>query len=111
MDPELEMMQQQQQQYGGGLAGAGQPQDPMAQAPAGGGGAGGGREEILQEVIRMLMAGIDPDELAQQGVPYDILEEAMQIILQQQGSQGPAANTGQPGGTPFDGGLAAGGMM
>ena len=108
MDPELEMMQQQQQQYGGGLAGAGQPQDPMAQAPAGG---GGGREEILQEVIRMLMAGIDPDELAQQGVPYDILEEAMQIILQQQGSQGPAANTGQPGGTPFDGGLAAGGMM
>ena len=108
MDPELEMMQQQQQQYGGGLAGAGQPQDPMAQAPAGG---GGGREEILQEVIRMLMAGIDPDELAQQGVPYDILEEAMQIILQQQGSQGPAANSGQPGGTPFDGGLAAGGMM
>lgn len=111
MDPELEMMQQQQQQYGGGLASAGQPQNPTTQAPAGGGITGDGREEILQEVIRMLMAGVDPDELAQQGVPYDILEEAMQIILQQQGSQGPAANSGQPSGTPFDGGLAAGGMI
>lgn len=110
MNPE-DMMMAEQYQGGLGAQAAAVQGDPYAQSPAmpdpSGAGAGG-RDALLQEVVRMLMSGIDPDELVAQGVPYDVLEEAMQIVLQQAGGSVPStpAGQGQAAATPYDGGLA-----
>ena len=114
MNPEDMMMAE---QYQGGLGaqasavqGAPYAQSPQMPDPSGAG--AGGREELLQEVVRMLMEGTDPDELAAQGVPYDVLEEAMQIVLQQVGGSDVPTSMAAQGqqqtlDTPYDGGLAA----
>lgn len=38
----------------------------------------------VQEVVQMLMQGADPEQLMQQGVPVEIIKEAIQIILAQE---------------------------
>ena len=110
MNPQ-DMMMAEQYQGGLGAQASAIQGDPYAQSPQmpdpSGAGAGG-REELLQEVVRMLMSGTDPDELVAQGVPYDVLEEAMQIVLQQAEGSVPftPAGQGQAAPTPYDGGLA-----
>jgi len=56
---------------------------------------GGDMEAILQQVVQLLMQGIDPEELLEQGVPMEIIKQAVQIVMaqqqQQQQSQAPAS--------------------
>lgn len=65
----------------------------------------GGDQALLEEVIRLLTQGVDPEELVQQGVPIDIIKQAMEIIM----SQAPAE--GQMGPPSSEAGLAMTGMM
>jgi hypothetical protein len=41
--------------------------------------------QILEQVVAMLMQGVSPQELLQQGVPQEILEIAIEIVQQEQG--------------------------
>ena len=41
--------------------------------------------QILEQVVAMLMQGVSPQELLQQGVPQEILKIAMEIVQQEQG--------------------------
>lgn len=65
----------------------------------------GGDQALLDEVIRLLTQGVDPEELVQQGVPVDIIKQAMEIIM----SQAPAE--GQMAPPSSEAGLAMTGMM
>ncbi len=65
----------------------------------------GGDQALLEEVIRLLTQGVDPEELVQQGVPVEIIKQAMEIIM----SQAPAE--GQMGPPSSEAGLAMTGMM
>ena len=65
----------------------------------------GGDQALLEEVIRLLTQGVDPEELVQQGVPVDIIKQAMEIIM----SQAPVE--GQMGPPSSEAGLAMTGMM
>jgi hypothetical protein len=72
-----------------GLAGSAQTQNAM-----------------IAEVASLLMEGVDPQELLDRGVPPDILQKAMEMVL----SQSPAGGMQTPpAATPpmTDGGLAA----
>jgi hypothetical protein len=40
--------------------------------------------QLLEQVVAMLMEGMSPQQLLQQGVPKEILEIAMQIVQQEQ---------------------------
>lgn len=55
----------------------------------------GNPEQMIQEVVQMLMQGADPDELLKRGVPMEILQAAIEIVLAQeqqaQGNQAPPA--------------------
>ena len=70
--------------------------------------------EMIQEIVAMLLSGVSPEELIQQGVPVEIVEEAMAIALaqtegvgQQQTPMG-APTTSQAKAPSFDAqGLAA----
>lgn len=73
--------------------------EPMPQDPAGA--AGAGPEQMIDEIIRLLMSGVDPMELERQGVPPELIRQAIEIIMQQEGMQQPQ---GQPMTEP---GLAA----
>jgi hypothetical protein len=44
-------------------------------------------KELLMQVIQMLQQGHTPDELAQMGVPKEIIEYAVQMIQQGQGQE------------------------
>lgn len=62
--------------------------------------------ELIAEVVRLLMEGADPEALLEQGVPPEILQQAMEIVLSQAPAGGavpPSAPT--PAATPS--GLAA----
>lgn len=65
----------------------------------------GSDQALLDEVIRLLTQGVDPEELVQQGVPVDIIKEAMEIIM----SQAPAEGEMDP--PASEAGLAMTGMM
>lgn len=41
--------------------------------------------QMLEQVVAMLMQGVSPQELLQQGVPQEILEIAIEIVQQEQG--------------------------
>lgn len=56
----------------------------------------------VQEVVAMLMQGMDPEQLMQRGVPIEIIREAIQMIMAQEQQ---AQTTAQPPVT--DAGLAA----
>jgi hypothetical protein len=61
--------------------------------------------ELIAEVVRLLMEGVDPEALLEQGVPPEILQQAMEIVL----SQDPAGGAVPQAPTPpvTNGGLAA----
>ncbi len=61
---------------------AGQPQQAMQpqQAPQQG-------MPTVEQVIELLMQGADPEELVAQGVPPELIMEAIAIIEQQMGAQ------------------------
>lgn len=53
----------------------------------------------LQDIVSMLMQGVDPEQLLQQGVPMELIREAIQFIMAQEqqaqaASQPPATNAG-----------------
>lgn len=64
-------------------------------------------QQMLQQVIQMLMQGANPDDLIKQGVPPEVVQQAIQIIQQQQGQ--PQSSDGDV--DPQQAGLAAQGMQ
>lgn len=56
----------------------------------------GNPEQMVQEVVQLLMQGANPEELVQQGVPVEIIQAAIEIIMaqeQQQAETGSVPNT------------------
>ena len=50
----------------------------------------------VDEVVSMLMQGMDPEELVQQGIPLEVVKEAVEIVLaqeQQMATQNQSAQT------------------
>ena len=45
----------------------------------------------VQDIVALLMQGANPEELLQQGVPMELIREAIQIIMAQE-QQGQAAS-------------------
>lgn len=77
-------------QQGQGLAAQGaeltpdtMPDNDQGQNPA----QDGGQDQILQQVVQALMQGTNPDDLLKQGVPKEIIMQAIQIIQQQMAQQ------------------------
>lgn len=61
-----------------------------SEVPQGAAGMGGqGDQALVEQIVQLLLDGVDPEELLQNGVPQDLLEQAMQIVLQQTGGGGP----------------------
>lgn len=56
----------------------------------------------LNDVVQMLLQGADPDELVEQGIPVDIIEQAIQVLLAEEEKQSQAQAQPQT-----EGGLAA----
>ncbi len=89
-----------------GPSGLGGPMAGAEQLPGNVGASG--EQDMLDSIIELLLDGVDPEELLQNGVPIELIEQAMQIILQQHGQAGR-----QPGMEPgmeqpmTDSGLAA----
>ena len=58
-------------------------------------GGQGNPDQMIQQVVQMLMQGANPEELLQQGVPMEIIQAAIEIIMaeqsQQEAAQAPAA--------------------
>lgn len=52
----------------------------VAQGPAGQSNMGA----MVQQVVQMLMQGISPDGLVQQGVPMEVVRQAVEIVLAQE---------------------------
>lgn len=73
--------------------------DPAMEQELGAGGTA--PQYTVEEIIQLLMQGIDPEELVAQGVPAELVSQAIDIIMSQQ--QAPEVAT--PPAT--DGGLAA----
>lgn len=55
--------------------------------------AGGNMQAMVNDVVQMLMQGMDPEVLLQQGVPMEVIQQAIEIILAQENQQ---ANVQQP---------------
>lgn len=76
-------MDEQMMSAGGGLAASGMVDE---------------KDEMLQEVVKLLMSGATPQELIQMGVPQAVIDEAMAMIQAQQGSvNGPVQQSGLAG--------------
>lgn len=41
-------------------------------------------QALVQEVVQMLMQGVSPDEIVAQGVPMEIVRQAVEIVLAQE---------------------------
>lgn len=54
--------------------------------------AGSTNDQMIAEVIRLLLDGVDPQTLLDQGVPPEILQQAMEVVL----SQNPVGGSGMP---------------
>jgi hypothetical protein len=63
--------------------------------------------ELIAEVVRLLLEGTDPQELLDQGVPPEVLQQAMEIVLSQAPAGGTVDPNAQPAAPVTDGGLAA----
>lgn len=64
----------------------------------------GGQEEMVQQIVQLLMQGVDPEELVQQGVPVEAIKEAIQLIMAaQQQEQGVQPDSRQEMGEPGEG--------
>lgn len=74
MSPEEQMMMKQ----GGDVNSMGQaPAMPSQASP-----------EMVQEIAQLLLQGITPEELIQQGVPPELVEQAIMMLESQEGMQG-----------------------
>ena len=58
-------------------------------------GMGGDAQAMVQEVVMMLMEGVDPQTLLEQGVPMEVIEAAIDIILAQEQQAGTMAQPAQ----------------
>lgn len=56
----------------------------MEQGLAAQAGQQGSTDQMLQEVVAMLMQGANPEELVEQGVPMEIVRQAVEIVLAQE---------------------------
>ena len=74
----------------------------LAQQMAGQGGGMGQVMPTVEEIIQLLMEGVDPQKLLEMGIPEELLMQALQVLEQQAG----AAAGGQPQGPPAGAGLA-----
>jgi hypothetical protein len=74
----------------------------MGDMPAQQGMGGGDAQAMVQEVVMMLMEGVDPQALLEQGVPMEVIEAAIDIILAQEQQAGTMA---QPAQTPEGAGM------
>ena len=63
-----------------------------AQAAGMGQGAG---PEMVQQVVQLLLEGVSPEELMQQGVPIEVIEEAIMMIQAQEQQQATMAQPAQ----------------
>ena len=55
-------------------------------------------EQMVVQVAQMIMQGATVEELLQMGVPQNVIDIAMQLVLSQQGSvTGPTQNAGLAG--------------
>ena len=71
------------------MAGAPAQQMPQQMAPQGG---GQDQMAMIEQIIEMLMQGVDPEELIQQGIPPELIMAAIDMLEQQLAAQG----QGQP---------------
>ena len=81
-------------------------QGGQAQQEAAMGAGAGGQEVMIEEVIQLLMQGVQPQELVDAGVPVELIEQAIMIIEQQMQSQQAPTQGGQGQGTGMGKGLA-----
>lgn len=44
-------------------------------------------ENMLKEIAAMIMQGMSPEELVAQGVPQELVEAAMEMVMQEQVTQ------------------------
>lgn len=79
--------------------------DEMMQGLAGQGQQESRTPPTIKEVVMLLMQGTRPEELLAQGVPQEIVEEAMQVISQQMSAQN------EPQGPVGLAGMATQGML
>jgi len=81
--------QGQGQGQGRGMSGQGQGQGQGRGMGGQGQGLAGVQGQItVEQVIQMLMQGAAPEELAAQGVPMELIEQAMMAIQQEMQAQG-----------------------
>lgn len=53
----------------------------------------------VEQIIQMLMQGVDPEELVSQGIPMEMIQQAMQMLMNQnQPQQGGLAQMATAGG-------------
>ena len=55
--------------------------------------AGGDAQAMLEQVIQLLAQGVNPEELLQQGIPMEIIQQAIDILLAEDAQM---QNTQQP---------------
>lgn len=64
----------------------------------------GGQEEqamaAVQQIVELLMQGVKPEELIQQGIPQELVMKAVEIVKAQQGQQQASAQAMAPGQDP-----------
>jgi len=46
--------------------------------------------QMIEQIIQLLMDGVDPQELVQQGIPPEVIMQAIDILEQQLAQQGQA---------------------
>jgi hypothetical protein len=117
MNENMQMGQDQEEAAegnGGGPGTPGTPGAPGTAAPPTAMAGKGGVKVTVEEVVQLLMKGVQPQELVDAGVPLELIEKAVAIIKQQmqaQGGQAPAPQGGQPaapqGGQGMGQGLAS----
>lgn len=41
-------------------------------------------DELVREIVTLLMQGVDPEEIVKQGVPVEVVRQAVEIVLAQE---------------------------
>lgn len=49
---------------------------------------GGDMQAMVDQVVQMLMQGVDPQQLVEQGVPMEVVAMAVEIVLAQEQQMG-----------------------
>ena len=62
-----------------------------------GGQMGGSSGPTVEEIIGLLMEGVSPDDLLAQGVPMTLIEQAIKVIMAEQGAGEPQIPATQSG--------------